>query len=130
MATATQQPNLFELACDGTSITYSATSITGEPQLHYVGPDGDLSFSGDQIAVAETALGTEVTVLIEQVADLRTVTCTLLLPHFRLPEDDRSAFETLAIKTTSHDTIAGPPEGAAQTYEAVPLHGTASAVVF
>ena len=130
MATTTQQANLFELDCDGTRITYSTTSISGKPLLHYTGPEGDLNFSGDQIETASTALGTEVTVTLETVPDLHRITCTLLLPSFRLPEDGQSEFDTLAIKTTHRDTIAGPPEGPGETYEAVALHGVAKAVEF
>ena len=130
MATATQTANLFELQCDGTQITYSTSSIDGRPRLSYSGPEGDLSFAGAEIDTQPTALGTEVTVTLETIADLRTVTATLLLPSFRLDADDESEFETLAIKTTSHTTIAGPPVGPAQTYEAIALHGVAKAVVF
>jgi hypothetical protein len=130
MATATQQANLFELACDGTSITYSTTSFSGKPLLHYSGPEGELDFSGDEIATAATALGTEVTVTLDTAPDLHVITCTLLLPAFRLPKSNESKFDTLAIKTTFHETIAGPPEGPGQSYEAVALHGVAKAVAF
>jgi hypothetical protein len=130
MATTTQEANLFELSCDGTSISYSTTSISGKPLLQYNGPEGELSFSGDEIGTAATALGSEVTVTLETVPDLHTITCTLLLPSLRLPGGGESSFETLAIKTTAHTTIAGPPEGAGQSYESVALHGVAKAVDF
>jgi hypothetical protein len=130
MATTTQEANLFELSCDGTSINYSTSSISGKPLLHYNGPEGELSFSGDEIDTAATALGTEVTVTLATVPDLHTITCTLLLPSFRLPGDGESSFETLAIKTTRHTSIAGPPEGAGQSYESLALHGVAKSVDF
>jgi hypothetical protein len=130
MAATTQEANLFELGCDGTSINYSTSSISGKPLLHYTGPEGDLSFSGDEIASASTALGTEVTVTLAQVPDLHTISCTLLLPSIRLGDDSESRFDTIAIKTTAHTTIAGPPAGAAESYEAVALHGVAKAVDF
>jgi hypothetical protein len=131
MATATQTANLFELQCHDTQVTYSTTSITGKPLLHYVGPEGDLNFSGDDdIQTLASALGTEVTVTLETVPDLHTITFTLLLPSFKSDADGESAFETLAIKTTNHTTIAGPPVGPAQTYEAVALHGVARSVDF
>jgi len=130
MTTATQEANLFELGCDGTSVTYSTTSISGKPLLHYTGPEGDLTFSGDQITSAPTALGTEVTVTLDSVPDLHVIGFTLLLPSFRMPEDGESPFDTLAIKTTAHTTIAGPPEGPGESYESVELHGVAKAVDF
>jgi len=130
MATTTQEANLFELSCDGTSITYSTTSITGEPLLSYSGPEGERSFSGNEIESLPTRLGSEVTVTLDSVPDLHTITLTILIPSFRLPEDRQSEFDTFAIKTTNHTTIAGPPEGPGQSYEAVALHGVAKAVFF
>jgi hypothetical protein len=130
MATATQTANLFELQCHDTQVTYSTSSIAGKPQLHYVGPEGDLNFSGDEIQTLASALGTEVTVTLESVADLHTITFTLLLPSFKLDAGGESAFATIAIKTTNQTTIAGPPVGPAQTYEAVALHGVAKSVDF
>jgi hypothetical protein len=130
MATATQTANLFELGCDGTQITYSTTSINGQPRFSYSAGDGDHSFAGDEIDTAQTQLGTEVTVTLDVVPDLHTITLTLLLPSFRLDADLESEFETLAIRTTNHTTIAGPPTGPAQSYEAIALHGVAKSVDF
>jgi len=131
MATATTQAaNLFELSCHGTQITFSTTSFAGPPQFSYSGPEGDLSFSGDDIDTLSSALGTEVTVTLETVPDLHTITITLLLPSFELDADGESQFDTLAIKTTNHTTIAGPPVGPGQSYEAVALHGVAKSVAF
>jgi len=130
MATATQTANLFELSCDGTQITYSTSSFAGPPQLHYSGADGDLSFSGDDIDTQATKLGTEVTVTLDVVPDLHTVTLTLLLPSFKLDADLESEFETLAIRTTKHTTIAGPPAGPSRSTEAIALHGVAKSVAF
>lgn len=64
MQQATQTANVFELTCSDTQITYSTTSIAGTPQFSYSGPRGDHSFSGDEIATLDSALGTEVTVTL------------------------------------------------------------------
>jgi len=130
MAIATTPANDFTLSCGGTRITYSTTSFGGVPLLQYVGPEGTLNFSDNEIETLPSALGTEVTVTLENSPDLRRITLTLLLPSFRLDADRKSEFETLAIKTTNHTTIAGPPIGPEQTYEAVALHGVAKAVEF
>ena len=130
MALATTSANLFELQCDGVQITYSTTSISGRPLFDYQGPEGDLNFSGNEIETLPSALGDEVTVTLDTVPDLHTITLTLLLPSFKLPDDGDAEFETLAIKATNHTTIAGPPTGPAQTYEALALHGVAKAVFF
>ena len=130
MAIASQTANLFELSCDDTQLTFSTSSFAGPPQLSYRGPEGDFDFSGDEIDTQATKLGTEVTVTLESVPDLHTITITLLLPSFTLDADGESEFETLAIKTTNHTTIAGPPVGPAQSYEAIALHGVAKSVAF
>jgi hypothetical protein len=130
MATATKQANLFELSCAGIDVTYSTSSFAGPPQFSYSGPEGELSFSGDEIETLSSALGTEVTVTLDSVPDLHTITLTLLLPSFKLPASGESAFDTLAIKTTHLTTIAGPPEGPGEMYEAIALHGVAKSVDF
>ena len=47
-----------------------------------------------------------------------------------MPEEGDSEFDTVAIRTTNHTTIAGRPRGAGQSYEAVALHGVAKSVEF
>ena len=130
MATATKQANLFELSCGGIDVTYSTSSFAGPPQLSYSGPEGELSFSGNEIETLPSALGTEVTVTLDTVPDLHTIDLTLLLPGFKMPAAGEAEFDTLAIKSTHPTTIAGPPEGADQSYEAIALHGVAKAVDF
>jgi hypothetical protein len=131
MAQATQTANLFELSCGDASVTYSTTSFTGAPNLSTSGdPFGDHSFAGAEIATAETALGTEVTVTLESIPDLRTVTLTLVLPDIRMSEGEETAFRSFAVLTTTATTIAGPPPGAQQSYEVIGLDGVARIVAF
>jgi hypothetical protein len=131
MAQAIQTANLFELSCGDASVTYSTTSFTGAPHLSTSGePFGEHTFFGAEIATADTALGTEVTVLLESIPDLRTVTMTLILPDIRVSEGEEVAFETIAVVTTIATTIAGPPPGAQQAYAVVVLHGVARIVAF
>jgi hypothetical protein len=133
MATDTIDANLFELEAYGVQITYSKSSITGDPRFSYADRDRSLSFSGSEIRVEGTEIGDLVTVTIEVVSDLRTVTVTLLVPGFNLPEDTRqSSFETEAVFTTHHTTIGGPGlvQGQFKSYRTVTLKGTARQVVF
>ena len=124
-----EQPNLYELTCGDTRITYSTSSFAGPPQLSYAGERGEISFSGEEIATLATALGTEVTATLDAVPDLHTVTLTLLVPDIRL-EGAEQSFQTLGVITTTATTIAGPPSGAAQTYEVLQLDGVARSVDF
>lgn len=130
MAILTQQANHYTLSCHDTNVTYSTTSISGRPVLSYSGPEGDLSFIGDEIETVDAGLGTLVTVTLEAVPDLHTITFTIILPAIKLAEDEKAEFETFAIKTTHHTTIAGPPTGPAETYEPIGLHGLAEFLIF
>jgi hypothetical protein len=129
MAQDTLAASLFELSCSDTQITYSTSSFAGPPQFSYSGPKGDHSFSGDQIDVLPTALGTEVTVTLEVVADAFTLTLTVVLPHVHGRLGDEHRFSTVGIFTTNHTTIAGPPP-VEQSYEIIELDGVAKFVLF
>lgn len=133
MAANTIDANLFEVENYGVQITYSKSSFTGDPRFSYADKNRSLSFSGDDIRVEETEIGDLVTVTIEVVSDLRTVTVTLLVPGFNLPEDTKqSPFETEAVFTTHHTTIGGPGlvQGQLKSYKTVTLTGTAQQVAF
>ncbi|MGH3621162.1 MAG: hypothetical protein ACRDQ5_05145 [Sciscionella sp.] len=126
------EPNLFELACDGVEVTYSTTSIDGSPRLSFRDADRKFDFSGEQVRSTATELGTEVTVTLEVVPDLRTVTLTLLVPGANLGNETEVTLITAAIETTNHTTFGGPRliTGPLQTYRLIELHGTAKQVQF
>lgn len=132
MAQTADAPNLFEFSSsyDDTQITYSTSSLAGPPQFSYSGPKGDHSFTGGEITSLESALGTEVTVTLEAVPDLHTITLTLILPDIAIAFGEEHEFQTIGIFTTTATTIAGPPPGAAQTYEVIALDGVAKLVAF
>jgi hypothetical protein len=131
MAQATERPTLFDLTYGDTQISYSTSSITGEPRFTYSGPKGEHSFAGDdEIATLATALGTEVTVTLESIPDLHTITLTILIPDILVEPGGQAEFDTFGIFTTTATTIAGPPPGPAQTYEIIALHGVAQHVIF
>lgn len=130
------EPNLFSLQgvgpkYKGVQISYSTSSITGQPLFTYKDSKGTLSFKGDMIRTQKTEISTIVTVTLESVPDLRVTTLTLLLPTINLDGSARK-FETIAIRTTSKTTIDGPRlvKGAVQTYEVIDLKGTARSVKF
>lgn len=123
-------PTAYDLACGPTQIGYTTTSIAGVPQFSYVGPKGDRTFSSDEISVLASPLGDLVTVTLEDVPDLQSVTLTVLIPRIGLEPGGQRHFATLAIFTTTTTTIAGPPLGVAQTHELILLDGLAKHVVF
>ncbi|HEY7030982.1 MAG TPA: hypothetical protein VH482_06640 [Thermomicrobiales bacterium] len=127
-------PNGYSLDGPGTHISYGTTSLDGRPTLTYRGTYPEQTFRGEEIHLeGSRALVRMVSVLVEQVPDARVVYLTVLLPEFRPIRlgDPPIAFETVAILTTHPTSFAGPTPvaGARQTYEVVPLTGTASFAV-
>lgn len=119
-----------------TFITYSKTSFTGVPQLTYKTQLTELHFSGEQINIVETEIGTLVTVIIQhpQNPDVggNLVKLTLLIPIVNLlATGGEIKVKTEAIVTTQKvpGNIHTPLTGQIQTYEVLSLTGTARFVV-
>jgi hypothetical protein len=127
-----KEPSRYELSCDDLELTYSTTSLDGSARFSFRDAERKLDFSGEQIQTRATDLGTEVTVTLETIADLRTVTLTLLVPAINLGQQAEVQIATAAIETTNHTTIGGPRliTGPLQTYQVIELHGTAQDVQF
>lgn len=134
MAQHSLEPNLFNLTGpDGIEITYSTTSITGQPQFRYKDEDRDLNFSGADLTILDAQIGTLVTVILAHVPDEKIVMFTLLLPHINLDGGNEVGFKTLGIKTTDRSSAfvaPGSSTGALQTYKRRKLKGTAQQVTF
>jgi hypothetical protein len=127
-------PNLFTFSGrrDDTQVTFSTTSITGQPQFSYHDDTRDVSATGDEITVERTVLGTLVTVTLETVPDLHTVTATLVLPDLGGLSGPVTHFGTFLVLTENRTSIGGPAlvSGALQRYTLVKGRGTAQEVAF
>jgi len=124
-------PNLYDLRGEGIGITYSTTSLTGKPQLTLKKGRQTLSFTGDEIGVLATPLGSLVTVTIAKTVDRGFTTFSFLLPAISLASTSaRQAFRTIGITTVTTTTIGGPVTGPLQKYTVVVLRGSARQVVF
>ncbi len=133
MATGAQTPNLYSLSGWGTQITYSTSSINGQPLLNYDGQGQTRSFRGEQLTVTDTPNGLLVTVLLEIFPDVRNKILGLLVPIVNLPEGkSQIPIQTLALITTRRVALGAPRlyRGQAETFEALKLEGTASIVDF
>jgi hypothetical protein len=125
------QPNHFELACDGVTITYSTSSKDGRAVLSIARRDQTQSFRGDEIRVADSEIGQLVTVTLESIPDLQVVTFTLLIPPVNL-ERNEASIKTETILTTHRTSIGGPAlvKGQLLTYSTSTVSGLAKAVIF
>lgn len=125
------QPNLFELQGYDIQITYSTTSITGQPQFSYSDRVESRTFSGDEIVVEDTGLGKIVTVQLKSnQADEGLESITLLIPVIQMAADAQSvAIQTLAVLSKQAVFVA-PGTRQLQSYNPVYLSGTAQLVAF
>lgn len=122
--------NLFELHDKSIQVSYSDTSILGGPLLNYHDEHITLSLRGEEIRIQNSEIGQLITVTLEAIPDLQTVTFTLILPIVMVMSQARETrIEVPAITTTNPTTIAGPPPGAQQLYWVTKLQGTAQFIV-
>jgi hypothetical protein len=130
--TQTNQPNLFLLSSRNILIRYQTTSLQGSPEFHYEDGRVNIDRRGDEIRTDDTSIGQLVTVVVEQVPDLETVTFSVVLPAVNLQERTPASLSTLGVVTRDMTTIGGPGliVGQVQTYDAVELKGTAQLVQF
>jgi len=124
--------NLFELWGRGIHVSYSTTSIGGAALFNYKGYGVEKSFKGNEIRVSESELGCEVTVTLEAIPDLKTVTFTVLIPKVNLSDDGRRVrFSSVGIHADRFTSIGGPNlvRGPLVSYDGTDLHGIAKSVV-
>jgi hypothetical protein len=119
------EPNQYELSGDDTSITYSMSGVDGKPTLTYSGARGEHNFAGDEIRTLDSDLGTEVSVTLEDIADLHLITLTLLIPEMWIAPRAGEEVRTIAILTTKEEPLTekiGMP-AAREQYAVVRLDG-------
>lgn len=117
--------NSFRFTYHGKPINFTPANIAGQPVMSV----GDQQFYGDEITMEPTAIGDLVTVVLEAVADGDTTLLTLVLPPVRVRGFAEIDVKALAVETTVRGTIAGPPEGAGNAYQAHEIRGRAAFIV-
>jgi len=112
MTVQTQGSHLIELRDGETTITYAPSAPDGPARLDYAGPMGRHSFDGDEIRAIPSARGLEVSVTLDGVSHLRTITLTVFVPDIAFDEvaDERS-FRTVGIHATRRRGITGDRDG-------------------
>lgn len=126
---ANQEPNHFELHGHGIHVVYSATSISGQPLFNYHDAIQDKSFSGKEITIEKSVLGTLVSVFLKRTADGPSTSFTLLVPLVRLASSGVATISTDGVTTLHKNSFAGPPMGQDELYTVHSLHGSATFVV-
>lgn len=129
MAVQTQGPNLFEFVYEDTRITYVPDVFGGEPRLTYSGPMGRHTFVGDEIRTVQSARGLEVSVTLDRVSHLRTITLTVFVPDVELDGEDALSFHTVGIHATNRRSMKGGA-GTKLTSEPLEFDGVARLTEF
>jgi hypothetical protein len=129
MADAT--PDLYQVQGRGIHVTYSTSGFDGKPHFDYQDAHQTLHFVGDQIRVADSEVGSLVTVNIRVTVDSGSTTFTLLVPQVNLGTSVSAPITTVGL-TTQHRFSIVPKfnHGQTELYAVVVLTGSASAVSF
>ena len=120
-------PNLYELQGEKLKVTYATTNIAGQPTFTLQQGRKTLNFDKNQIQTAKIPIGSLVTVTVETVPDLKTITFSLLLPDVNMQESTKVSIKAVGILTTSKTSLGGPKivKGAVQAYKVASLSGNA-----
>jgi hypothetical protein len=120
--------NTFELNGPDLRVTFAVLRrASAGPRLDVVFGQRKLTFEQDRIHIAQSAIGLELTVVLESVDDGDTLTLTIVLPTVNLAGEAEQPVRTFAVLTTIRGSIGGPAliKGALQTYRTVGLRGRA-----
>ncbi|MBV8946994.1 MAG: hypothetical protein JO046_00605 [Solirubrobacterales bacterium] len=127
---AQDTPNLFAVNGPQVHATYASTGLGGQPSFTYQDAQRALTFTGNEIEVAESELGTTVSVPIEKTVDAGFTSFSLLVPRVRLSNGQTAHIATVGITALHRGTIDTPLLGQLDTYRTVRLSGTAAFVEF
>ena len=102
----------FTDSTDGTQVVYYPQASTsgsvrslGDARLDYEGPEGRLTFFGDEIDRQQSHLGLLITVILKPDAGAGQLEFTLVLPPVKLGDREIQDFETIAIESHSRGHI-------------------------
>lgn len=128
-ALQTAGPNVFELSFEETKIIYSPNASAAGPHLHYHGPMGQYSFEGEEIQTFRSARGLEISVTLDQVSHLRTITLTVFLPDLEFEgATSELSFRTIGIQASRRRAMTSV--GAPISSEPLELDGLARNVAY
>jgi hypothetical protein len=125
-------PNLYQLQGGGILVSYTTTGFGGKASFTYQDAQGLLSFTGDQINVAATPIGSVVTVTIRRTVDAGSTSFSVLIPTVNLVGPGQPAPISTEGITTVHrfSIIPALNRGQTELYTFTPLIGTAEQVLF
>ena len=129
-AVSSVSPNQFELRGKDVRVSFSSTSITGEPLMQYRDRRRQVSARGDEIRPVDVGFGTWVTIVLQSnAADDEGILFSVLIPNALLTGGaNRVSIRTLGITTRTPGFIV-PSTRQLETYTEVNLTGEGTFVV-
>jgi hypothetical protein len=125
------QPNHYTLKDGNITVTYTTTNFLGQPMLSYSDGSVTKDFWGSAIRTLDIGIGTLVTVTTFMTIDAGGTEFSMLLPAIELADATKSqTFDTDGIITHFKGPDSFPLTGVRQTYEFIPMTGTAKHVLF
>lgn len=127
-AVRSRNANHYVLKGENVQVSFSATSITGEPLMEYRDNVRHVSARGKEIQQVDMGIGTLVTIVLQQNVDAGALLFSVVIPPARLVGADQSvAIRTLGITTRTAGFIFNTAQ--LDTYSEVPLLGEADFIV-
>jgi hypothetical protein len=122
-----EKANLYVLSDKDMSIKYFSGDADSPPTLSFENALYDKQYTGEEVEVTETILGSVVTVYVDANPDLNVLTFSLLVPDVNIENSEEESVTTIGIMTNSLTSIAGPDlvDGQIDFYEVHSLVGTA-----
>jgi hypothetical protein len=124
---ANVQPNQYVLNHEGLTVTYTQL-IPNNPTLTYTDGTQTRHFSGSEIRVLPTEIGSLVTVTTKITVDTGSTSFSVLIPVVLLPDGQNQTFEAVGIQTVHKTGLVIPSSGAREIYTICTMQGTAKVV--
>src|SRR5437667_1385852 len=125
------QPNEYTLKGGNITVNYLTSNFLGQPFLSYNDGTQTKEFFGSAIRVAEIGIGTLVTVTTFMTIDTGGTEFSVLLPVIELADATKTQqFSTDGIVTHFKGPDSFPSTGVRETYEFLPITGTAGILRF
>jgi hypothetical protein len=120
------QPNAYVLKGGNLTFTYVKNNFLGGPFVTYSDGIQTKDFFGSAVRVLETGIGTLVTVTTHMTIDTGGTEFSVLLPVIELPNNTATQnFNTDGVETHFKGPDSFPATGVRETYNFIPMTGTA-----
>ena len=127
-AIVTRTANHYVLRGGEVHVSFSATSITGDPLLDYRDRHHQVSARGKEIQQVDLGIGTLVTIVLEPNADAGALLFSVVIPPARLVGTDQTVpIHTVGITTRTAGFILNTAQ--LDNYSVDKLSGTADFIV-